>query len=341
MSGDYPTNLSDHVSDSESERFPTNTANPNHNPTDPNLAPYTSEQWKDGHLADDIDPSAVSSDKWVDSAGRPFDPTAGSTTPTDGRCNAVLRRYEERCGEYRYCGQLPKSTFTECEHDYCDTHEDRASLDIKAEETLQTGMAAKSRDHVYRKLPDWQRLYIYGLFEGLMGESEYEYAPEYAPKEFDFSDCPFSPEISGQDGPRYLINVPHATESLDREVALWAAAVDGTKLELVNAEIAADEMSVETTDHAQLTSPTENDPTQEWKTLKTLKEHPLNMAYSRLIKDRKKLLQYGGIRVDGDISDDGTVVEELDSLTMVQADTSDDTPLADKAANAGIEPDDE
>jgi len=322
--------------------FPTNTANPNHNPSDPNLTPYTPSQWKEGHIADDIETTAVDSDKWVDAAGRPFDPTAGSTTPTDGRCNAVLLRYEERYGEYRYCGQLPKSKFTDdVDHDYCQTHEDRGSLDAQAEETLQTGMAAKSRDHVYRKLPDWQRLYVYGLYEGLMGQSAFEFAPAYEPKEFDFTDCPFSPRIDGQSGPQYLIQVPHATENLDREIALWAAAVDGTKLELVNAEIAADEMSVETVEQAQLTSPTENDPTQEFRTIETLKEHPMNMAYSRLIKDRTKLLQYGGIAVDGEISNDDGVVSQLDSLTVVQADTAEETPIADKAQTAGLSIDDD
>jgi len=320
--------------------YPTNDANPNHTPNDPNLPPYTADQWKDGHLSDKVDPSSVDSDKWVDSAGMPYDPTAGSSTTTDGRCNAVLTRYEERYGEYRYCGQLPASKFDDSvDHDYCQTHESRASLDINAEETLQTGMAAKSRDHVYRKLPDWQRLYIYGLYEGLMGQSEHEFAPEYAPKEFNFEDAPFAPSIDGQEGPRYLINVPHATENLDREVALWAAAVDGTKLELANADIAEKEMAVETVDQAQLTSPTEQDPTQEFRTIETLKEHPLNTAYSRLIKDRKKLLQYGGIRVDGETSDDSSVVSGVDSITMVQADTQDETPLADKADRAGIEGD--
>jgi len=232
------------------------------------------------------------------------------------------------------------SKFTDdVNHDYCQTHEDRANLDAKAEELLQTGMAAKSRDHVYRKLPDWQRLYVYGLYEGLMGQSEFVFAPEYEPKEFDFSDAPFSPQIKSQEGPRYLIQVPHATENLDREIALWAASVDGTKLELVNAEIAADEMSVETVEQAQLTSPTEENPTQEFRTIETLKEHPLNMAYSRLIKDRKKLLQYGGIAVEGEVSNDGSIVSDLDSLTVVQADTNDETPIADKAKTAGLDVD--
>lgn len=327
-----------------SDEYPTNAANPNHNPSDQYQYPMTADQWKEGHLADDVDPSTIDDDKWIDENGYPYDPTAGSKTPTDGRCNGVLVRYEERFGEYRYCGKYPLSHFTDdVDHDYCKTHADRASLNAHAEEVMQTGMASKSRDHVYRKLPDWQRVYIYGLFEGLMGQSTFEFAPEYEVKEFDFEDCAFSPEIDGQDGPRYLIEVPHATENLDREVALWAAAVDGTKLELANAEIAAEEMTVESTEFAQLTAPpSEHDPSpQEFRTIESVNEHPLNMAYSRLIKDRKKLLKYGGIVIDGETSDDGSIFEDIDSLNMVQADTQDETPLADKASMADISVDDE
>lgn len=321
-----------------SEDYPTNTDNTSHNPTDPNLPPYTSEQWKEGHLSEDVDASTVDADKWVDERGIPYDPTAGSRTPTDGRCNAVLRHYEHRYGEYRYCAQLPKSHFTDgIEHDYCTVHDGRHNLDANAESVMQSGMAAKSRDHVYRKLDDWKRLYIYGLFEGLMGASTYEFAPEYEFSEFDFSDAPFEPDIRGQDGPQYLIEVPHATENLDREVALWAASVDGVKMELANAELIEAEMSVESTEFAQLTSPTDTDPTQEFRTLETIEEHPLNTAYSRVIKDRKKLLKYGGIEVDGETSDDTAAVQNLDSLNVIQADTSEETPLADKADRADID----
>lgn len=323
-----------------SDDYPTNLSNPNHNPDKRREYPLTSDEWVESDIADDIDADAITSEKWIDSTGRPFNPESGSQTPTDGRCNAVLRRYEERYGEYRYCGQYPASKFNhDVDHDYCNTHEQRADLNAQAEEVMQTGMASRSRDHIYRKLPDWQRLYIYGLHEGLMGQSTFEFAPEYEVKEFDFSDCPFNPRISGQEGPQYLIEVPHATENIDRELALWAAAVDGTKMELANAEIAAEEMTVEKKEHAQLTSPTENDPTQEWKTLETLVEHPLNMAYSRVLKDRKKLLKYGGIVVEGETSDDTSVIQELDSLNMIEADTTAETPTADKAREAGLDVD--
>lgn len=318
--------------------YPTNIANPHHQPSDNGEYPKTDSEWADGDLADSVSPSDVSSGEWVDSRGLPYDPTAGESTPTDGRCNAPLTNYEERYGERRYCGSLPLSKFDDgVEHGYCDAHKNRAGFDTRAEEALQHGLSARSRDHVYRKLPDWQRLYIYGLYESLMGESVHEFATEYESKEFDFEDAPFNPTIEPHGDDIYRIEVPHATESLDREVALWAAAVDGVKLELANAQIAADEMSVEKTEHAQLTSPTESNPNQEFRTLETLVEHPLNTAYSRLVKDRKKLLQYGGIPVDGELSDDGGIVENIESLTMVQADTQEETPTADKARTAGLD----
>lgn len=320
--------------------LPTNTANPHHSPTNKGEFPKTADEWKPGDLADGISPSDVSEGEWVDSRGYPYNPETGSKSPQGGRCNAPVDNYEERYGERRYCGQLPVSHFkNDVDHDYCRKHKGRANIDVRAEELLQHGMSARTRDHVYRKLPDWQRLYIYGLHETLMAFSVHEYSPEYELKEFDFGDAPFSPNVEGQDGPVYKIHVPHATENLDREVALWAASVDGVKLELANAQIAVDEMSVEKTEHAQLTAPPsehDNSP-QEWRTIETLVEHPLNTAYSRLVKDRKELLKYGGIAVEGELSNDDTAVRSLESLTVVQADTQDETPTADKARDAGLE----
>jgi hypothetical protein len=320
------------------EKHDTNTANPVHNPDEHRAYPLTPVEWGEPDLAERVNPSDVGSDRWIDSRGYPFNPDTGSKSPTDGRCNATVENWEERYGERRYCGRYPLSKFKDdVEHGYCEKHEKYANIDIHAEEVLQTGMSARSRDHIYRKLPDWQRLYIYGLHETLMGLSVHEFAPQYEMKEFDFTDAPFNPTVDRQDGPLYQIEVPHATENLDREVALWAASVDGVKMELANAQIIEDEMTVESADHAQLTSPTESDPTQEFKTIETVNEHPLNLAYSRLVTDRSKLLTYGGIAVDGELSDDDSAISQLDSLTVVQADKAEETPTADKARNAGFD----
>jgi len=320
---------------SMTDEYPTNTDHPDHNPADPNAYPKPPEQWVAGDLADSITESDVEADRWVDSNGHVYDPETGSRSPQGGRCNAVVTNYAERYGERRYCGQLPKSKFDDdVDHEFCTHHEDRAAARTSAEEMLQHGAASKSRDHTYRGLEPWDKLLVHGLHESLLGESTKEFAPAHEVKEFDFSDAAVKPARGHVEGDIYRFTVAHATEQIDREMALWAAAVDGVKMLNVNAEIAEDAMSVETVEQAQLTSPTDSDPTQEFRTIEGMEEHPLNLAYSRLARDRKELLQYGGVPVDGATSDDSAVVEGLDALTVVQADTARDAPMQEMARDA-------
>jgi hypothetical protein len=321
--------------DDEEWPYTTNIDHPNHNADDPIAFPKTADQWDEDDLKTaQIEPSDVPDDHWVDSNGKPFAPDTGMKKPKDGRCNALCTNYEERYGERRYCGKLPIEHFTnDVDHGYCPTHEERVTT-FSAEEMLQHGASSKTRDHTYRGLDAWDKLLVHGLHESLMAESTYEFAPEHEPKEFDFGDATITPQRGHIDGDIHRFQVAHATERMDRELALWAAAVDGVKMMNVNAEIAEDAMSVTSVEKAQLTSPTDADPSQTFKTIETEKEHPLNLAYSRLTRDRKELLQYGGVEIDGTTSDDTSIVEGMEALTVVNADTNKETPAKDIAREA-------
>jgi hypothetical protein len=323
----------------DAEDLPTNTDHPEHNPRDHATYPRLPNQWYVADLADSVDAGDIDTDRWVDSNGYPYNPEAGSRSPQDGRCNAVLTNYAERYGERRYCGALPMAEIgADVDHGRCNNHAAQAQDATTAEEMLQHGAASKSRDHTYRGLDPWDKLLVHGVHESLLGDSTFDFAPAHELKEFDFTNADIEPRSGHVDGSVYRFSVAHATQHIDRAMALWAAAVDGVKMMNVNAEIAEDAMSVESVEQAQLTSPTEADPTQEFRTIETLKEHPLNLAYSRLARDRKELLQYGGVVVDGATSDDSAVVEGLDALTVVQADSGGDSPMQQMAREANDDP---
>lgn len=253
-----------------------------------------------------------------------YESDAGMQSPKNGRCNAKLKHWVTRYGEPRYCGQTPKgcppagaSNFDpDAAEGFCRVHQYKKNWQMRAQELLQHGLYTKTREHLYDKCDPWDKLLMHGLHESLLDESIYEFAPEFTIREFDFSDSDVQPPDVDEDG-KIDIEVAHATESHDRAKCLWLAAVDTVKALNANARIAEDRMEVESTEHAQLTSPTETNPSQAWKTIEHQKEHHLNLAYSRLIRDRKELLAYGGIQTgtEADVEENSQVIEEFVTIT--------------------------
>lgn len=289
-------------------------------------------------LHDEIHPDEVDEGVPLDDRGIPVRPDRGMTAPKEGRCNALLHRWRERYGEPRFCGQYPLQHY-----DTCWTHRDRHQMkNITAEEALQHGLNATSRDHLYRKLDAWKQVYAWGVHESLMGDSRYEFGVEHRPREFDFSDDPIDPTLPDQEGPVYEIAVAHATENLDRELALWAAAVDSVKMLDAQKIITEDRMRVESTTQAEFDTATvvgeEGAGTpKSWHTIEEYNEHYLNLPYSRLVRDRADLLEYGGVEVGDAADEDNVDVAELDSLTVVEPDPDVDSPMRDRAKEAGVE----
>lgn len=252
-----------------------------------------------------------------------YTPDAGSPTPVDGRCNATLRYWRSRYGEKRYCTQLPQEHWLpghvdpDIEDHFCQTHSGRANVIMRAKEVFQHGMRSKSREHVYDKLDPLDRLLCHAMYESLLAESVFEFAPEFEEREFDFSESDYVPPQADSDD-TLIVEVPHATEYIDRSQALWCAAVDMMKMLNANAKIANDEMEHTTTSHAEVTDP-EAHGSDAFSVIEEREEHYLNLAYSRLVRDRKELLSYGGVvtGTEADEEDSSIVVEDF---TTVEAD---------------------
>ena len=69
-----------------------------------------------------------------------------------------------------------------------------STKDPSAEELMQTGLHTKTIDHYYSNLSPVKKLTGWGLFESLMGDSEYEFGVEYETKSFDFSEADIQPD---------------------------------------------------------------------------------------------------------------------------------------------------
>jgi len=278
----------------------------------------------------------------IDDNRNPYDPFRGNLEPTSyddcDACNAPLNKWRERYPQIRYCGAITYDGRTFCVNhknriDPTDmpTLQDTAVEDVKsAEELIQTGLFTTTIDHFYSDLDPLKKLAGWGSFESLMGESAYEFAIEYEPKSFDFSDAEIvPPSIASQvnDDGEITVKCGYPTENVDPALSLYVAAMMGIQMITVQPRIMYENendgermMESKTIETAQLTAPpTEHDPSpQEFKTLETWTEHHLNLPLSRLVTDRPKLLERGGVGID--VEDAGTEMSGDDIVLSVQAD---------------------
>jgi len=253
----------------------------------------------------------------------PYNPFSGNLEPITrdewGACNAPLHDWRNRYPQIRFCGKVYDKWDDDYEYERCPTH--KGSIMKTAEEQMQTGMFVNSVDHLYEKLSPWQQLVGWGTFESLMGESTYEYAEEYKQKEFDFSEEPFVPDGANKDG-ILTVKCGYPTQHPDRSLSLYVAAMKTVQMMSVQPEIMAERtredgteegmMETRSVEKAQLTAPpSEHDSSpQTFKTIETWNEHHLNLPFSRLIRDRPKLLEYGGVSTDVSDEDTSDVVED-------------------------------
>lgn len=268
-----------------------------------------------------------------------YKPFGGNLAPLESRegsgmplCNAPLSNWRKRYPEIRYCG----GTVNKVEKPYCYVHRGREDLMETAEEKLQTGVGVQSIDRFYRNVGPWKRLLAWGTFESLMGESTYNFGIEYEPKTFDFSECDEAPEEDGE----LTVKCGYPTQYTDAAVSLFVAAMKTVQMIAVQPKIVAandeDEgvMERRVVQNAQLTAPpSEHDASpQEFATLEGWEEHHLNLPLSRIIRDRPKLLERGGI--DTSVDTESSNVSD-DVVLEIEADIDDIAEDATVSSEAG------
>lgn len=257
----------------------------------------------------------------TDDIGRQYRPFTGSLEPIEGRCNVPLTRYEDRYPRIRYCSQ--KLSWNS-DSPFCHVHRPREELMETAQDALKTGLFTKTYDHLYGKLDPYKRLLTHALWSSLMSESVYQFDTTSREETFDFSesDQPVPPEADA-DGV-VSVTAEYPTERVDRGLALWGAACDTLKALTVQPHLMADDDApamgqMEATEALPVN---EDDGGTYFITYDEVSEHPLNLAYSRLIRDREELLEYGGVTVDDASASNGPdeFVLEVDAADEYSSD---------------------
>jgi len=284
---------------------------------------------------DDLDARS----RLLDSNWNPYPPFSGNLEPVERDewtcCNAPLNNWRDRYPSLRLCGAITKTDENGDRYDNCRTHKRPATMK-SAEEQLQTGLFTKTVDHLYDKLSPWKKLIGWGTFESLMGESTYEYGVEYREDTLDFSESEYKPADVDEDDILSL-KMGYPTQRIDGALSLYVAAMKTVQLITVqprimyeNVEEGEGMMESKTIEKAQLTAPpSEHDPSpQQFKTIETWNEHHLNLPMSRLITDRPKLLERGGVVTDPEDDTDEVgaddIVLEIDA-SPDEVDTKEDT----------------
>lgn len=234
-----------------------------------------------------------------DHRGNTFNPWAGSSTPTDDRCRALLTDWQYRYGRPRYCTGMPEKTFIEDGSDRCRMHKGRDGLHMRANELLDNGLEAKTVFHFYDKIHPTKKLLALKWYEGLMGESVYDFAWNLTPIEIDFSDA--DDNLPTPTDERVEVDIQYATEHKDAATSLLLAATSKMKILDVDSTLVMMGMERDVYEDTEL-----DYETGEWNTLTGKDEHHLNLPHDRLIRTHGDLLEYGGVGVEDetDTTDD-------------------------------------
>jgi len=272
-------------------------------------------------------------ERLLDSNSNPYPPFSGNLDPVidegSPRCNFPIANWRDRYPNIRYCGQYryPKNDPNADKDYFSNCYSHRKMSPKSAEAHLQSGMYTKTVDHMYDSLNPWKKLVGWGTFESLMGEASYEYAPEYEERDLDFSEEPIVPDDCDEDG-ILTVKMGYPTDHGDRALSLYVAAMKTVQMISVQPQIMAENpeegvgmMETKSVESAQLTAPpSEHDPSpQQFKTLETVGEHHLNLPLSRLVTDRPKLLEYGGVPTDAEADSDDDVSAD-DIVLEIEAD---------------------
>lgn len=262
-----------------------------------------------------------------------YKPDAGSPYPLTEEeagyipCNAVLRHTWERYGERRYCTALAVENFTkhgvdtDYEHpEFCRHHQSRYEIMKKHEDRLKTGAHAKSHEHLFQHLPPHKQVLANDLFKSLLSESTYDFDAETVELEVDVSRSDFAgPEVD-----TLVLDHPVPQDHKIRATALWFAALDFMSMESIREErfrVAAEEdhegrsLAIgETTTYIS-----SDDGFKE-----VADEHHLNLEMSRLTRNYKEHMKFGGVPFDAE--DDVTSVGAREWVAVIEPDEPDVQP---------------
>lgn len=219
-----------------------------------------------------------------------FYPGAGTLEPEPKnvcgatKCNALLKHWESRYNEERYCARAQLR-----DEPYCPTHLDRKEVDKLHMRCFETGAYLKSYENLMQYLPVHKKVLAVDIFESLIDESKYDFETVTESSELE------SP-IGADEDVSVDIEIPIPTEHKARCQSLWYAALEFVKIQNINEKLFEDAHGVDEAvgEREQVVASGEDGPVYDRD------EHHLNLPLSRIQSKYKDHLQFGGVNIDGD-----------------------------------------
>lgn len=206
-------------------------------------------------------------------------------------CNAVLKYTMERYGEKRYCLAMAKDNFKGQEGDHCKHHQARVeTLQQRHQDSVKHGAHVKSAQRLFEYLEPHKQIIAVDLFESLLEESRFEFEVDTVAHVINTSDSSFTDEDE------VYVSFPIPTVKTNRAKALWFAALDFIVMENIREEqfrVAAEE------DLAIGEKEFERE-AESGEVYTVVDEHHLNLDLSRIQKNYKEHMRFGGVSLDGD-----------------------------------------
>lgn len=199
-------------------------------------------------------------------------------------CGRTLKFTFERYGEKRYCTGISSGPDGVCKH-----HKSRLHMDEQRQENFKTGAFTQSYEAIYGYLPPHKQIMANELYRSLIAESTYDFAEKLVEREVDTSEWEGMPDVAT------LIH-PVPTEHEQRCMALWFAAIDFVVMQNIREE----QFKVAATEGTAIGEKEFEREAESGQVYTVIDEHHLNLALSRVQKDYKEHLKFGGVVIEDD-----------------------------------------
>jgi hypothetical protein len=265
----------------------------------------------------------------------------GSPTPNDSSdlayepCNAILRHYESRYGERRFCKAMSGSNFGQ-DYDTCRRHKNQEALLEHRDNNFSTGAHAANHRNKFKFMDPAKKVITNDLYRSLVEQSAFDFDMQFVELQVDVSDDQF-----GGDTELMVLEHPVPRTNEIRCKALWHAAIDFTVMDLMRDKQFQDAFDDGTVvgEREQVVAVTDDG-----QVIEDEEEHHLNLPISRIQKDYKEHLQFGGVAHDvpDSLEDDGAMTSEWHvEITPQESDDSQSASSLDLPSGEGKEPSDE
>lgn len=252
-----------------------------------------------------------------------FKLTTGSSHPVDPSdlkydpCNCVLKYTFKRYGERRFCTGMSGSNFG-LDFDTCKHHRAREHEDfMKAQaEKFKHGAFAQSHESIYQYMEPHKRVIANELYKSLVSQSRFNFDEDIVDLNIDVSNVPF-----GGENDTLVMKHPVPENNEIQCKALWFAALDFMSMQDMREEQFREAFDNENVDSVgerwTVVASGDSGPVYDKD------EHHLNLPISRLQKDYKQHLEFGGVLSE---DEDSVISSEREYVLEVVPDDSSTIP---------------